>query len=143
MRVTNGATGDGYYMRPVTKLAPKIVKVAEPPKYHPVFQPNVSYWELLRRNQNKAKALADDMEQTMPNAATKASDEVPLMQIQKIQPIFGNQDIYADQLLFQAKPTFTPDGPLADPQQQQQQQFTKLMTDMSGATGDRLLSNQL
>ncbi|KAH8397945.1 hypothetical protein KR222_006846 [Zaprionus bogoriensis] len=53
LRVTNGSTGDGYYIRSVTKLLPGVIKKRNAiPKYQSTF-PKVSYWELLRRNQEK------------------------------------------------------------------------------------------
>ncbi|KAL7745102.1 hypothetical protein ACLKA6_008164 [Drosophila palustris] len=44
LRVTNGCTGDGYYVRPLAKLMPKLTKLSPPSKYQSSYQPNVSYW---------------------------------------------------------------------------------------------------
>lgn len=45
LRVTNGCTGDGYYVRPLAKLMPKLTKLSPPSKYQSSYQPNGSHWE--------------------------------------------------------------------------------------------------
>ncbi|XP_030563293.1 mucin-2-like [Drosophila novamexicana] len=111
LRVTNGTTGDGYYVRPVTKLIPKATKVLVPPKYQPLFQPNVSYWELLRRNQAKGEAMDHDQGQHMEKIMLM-EDQAKASQAEtftKIQSAGGEQDIYPNE--FKTEPIFTPAVP--------------------------------
>lgn len=98
-------------MRPVTKLIPKATKVLVPPKYQPLFQPNVSYWELLRRNQAKGEAMDHDQGQHMEKIMlmedpAKASQAETFT---KIQSAGGEQDIYPNE--FKTEPIFTPAVP--------------------------------
>lgn len=131
--MTNGGTGDGYYVRAVLRATPKVVKVAEPPKYQSIYQPNVSYWDLLGRKQDKAK-----------NQMTM--NEVPIQndqpQIYNKMPTMGNdQDIYANQLLYKADDASSYDnaGQMVNPEGLQ---FGTVTAEMSGSMGDFKFDNQ-
>ncbi|XP_030245532.1 uncharacterized protein LOC115564878 [Drosophila navojoa] len=90
LRVINGATGDGYYVRLASKVAPNVPKVVEPPKYQSVYQPNVSYWDLLGRNQHKAKDDQKMNEEPIQEPQPQIYNEMP--------PMDNNQNVYAEQL---------------------------------------------
>lgn len=133
LRVTNGATGDGYYVRPVLKLVPKAVKVVEPPKYQPVFQPNVSYWDLLGRNQDKAK------NELIINNEPIQGDQPH--NYNKMPPMSNDQDVYADQLLYKADSSpYDNVGQMVNPERIQ---FGTVTAEMSGSMDDYTLINQI
>lgn len=76
--MTNGATGDGYYVRPGTnQFTNDIKKQIYSPKNHPMTFPKISYWELLRRNE---KSTDMEMETSLNNgdqliASTESVDQ--------------------------------------------------------------------